>query len=943
MHPITQRLVSGRATRVSPLPSSPEKPSFTLLGASSGFLARFLALGLTRTGTIRASVAPRTLQLPGRARRVVNPGSAEAAQARKDGLVPTVVADLDKAPAEGSVIDLTPLAAFATASLSEQPPARRHEDFMAALATWRHPDGGEAPVLTVLELPTGLSAVRRRLSSVSHLESPADHVLFALLEEPEAFTKVVADPTLFLLVSTDGRFVTRLDGSDKRTAGKARLLAVLEAVEKLYANANLTTAEEELVGASPAAAEEAEALATALGASDTVVEPDRRLTAEEQRREERMATLRQAQDKVVFVTRSGAKATLADLTAPAPTPKVVSKRAPGEFLDKAIAEPTFDAITLSYLESGTYDRDMAAVLTSLSTDPSAPLFVERIERADSSDALTYKETVTVQFRDARGKSVTVRFDLPVVSRDGYMLIEGVKYSVTKQILAKPIIKVRPGEVLVTTAYNKATVERFGQNASPRSVYVRQLASWLDKNRPRGIRVELSSASAANAKYQSTLEYNDIARSVRSLRTADAAFVFSRPALDEDLAKVAPWFETGDSAEGGHPFGWAEGGNAVYFARADGSVAVYRKGGKGLTESDADLGETIHRAMVRAGASDAPAPSTASRKYVYSRTKILSQYLPTAVVVGYTLGLVPMLRRAGVDFKLVDKGAFRRSAHPGMDAVSFQDAVLVFRAARLRDILLINGLKELETDERPLADFGPAGMAWVDHIADRLGSPGHAKGLVNYEVSFIDPMTRSILAEMGLPTDFAGVLLHASALLEDNRHDEPNDMRSYRLRGPELINTLLYKALHREMETVRRTRESATPQRLQLNPNEILRQVAQSSNVEEVTELNPLLEVELRGKATWTGAAGGLGDGRTVTRAMRAFHPSMHGVFGFYSPDSSEIGVKRTLAFSAGVTDTRGTIDTTLAKSSAARVLAMGELISPFTAQHADPPKFWASV
>jgi hypothetical protein len=69
---------------------------------------------------------------------------------------------------------------------------------------------------------------------------------------------------------------------------------------------------------------------------------------------------------------------------------------------------------------------------------------------------------------------------------------------------------------------------------------------------------------------------------------------------------------------------------------------------------------------------------------------------------------------------------------------------------------------------------------------------------------------------------------------------------------------------------------------------------------------------------------------------------MHGIFGYYSPDSAEIGVKRTLAYGAAVKDVRGRFDHDLAKSHAAQVLALGELITPFVAQHSDPPKYWAS-
>ncbi len=199
----------------------------------------------------------------------------------------------------------------------------------------------------------------------------------------------------------------------------------------------------------------------------------------------------------------------------------------------------------------------------------------------------------------------------------------------------------------------------------------------------------------------------------------------------------------------------------------------------------------------------------------------------------------------------------------------------------------------------------------------------------------------MLQDDGLPNDMAGVLIYTSNMLSDNNFTESNDMSSYRLRGPELINTILYKVLHKEMEKVRATRESASPQKLMVNQSDVMRLVQGASNVEEVSELNPLLEVELRGKAAWTGAAGGLSGGRTVNRSMRAFHKSMKGIFGYYSPDSAEIGVKRTLSYSSSVKDVRGRFDLNLTNIDASQLLALGELITPFVAQHADPPRIWA--
>lgn len=954
MSSIQQRLISGRAVQVtSPLPiTASTKPVIVLMGASQDFLARVLNSGLLPAAAMRTVVAPRLVPMIGRAQRVPSFGSTEAMVAKRAGLVNAVYPEVGQAGSNGFIIDLTPLMLSSRDVLARLTPTKRHELIAKALQDYaKLLDDVEGTFVTIAEVVQGHVPAKRRLVSDRLLESTTDHLLHELVSRGSN-SPVVKDPSLLLLVASDIRHVVRIDPSDDRTATQIKQLNAIASFEKV-ASGELSVDDSETApdaGGSTGNGDplkgvpkfspddDVSQLAAALGAGE---EPVVKLNAEERRRQERVAKLRQAQEQVVYRGRNLSEP-LSNLVAPRPPSKLKVKKAKGEFLDASIAEVSFDAITQSYLDGGDYDRDTARIIASLSADPVNPMFVERIERNDTSDSLTNKETLTVQYRDSAGKSTTVRFDLPLISRDGYMLLNGVKFSITKQILALPIIKVRPSEVLVTTAYNKATVERFGQNASPRSVYIRKLASLLDKERPRGVRVDLASATAANSRFLSSIEYDDIARSVRSIKTVDAEFHFARDALDKTIAKSAPWATSALAvlaAEGSHPVGFRSGGKEVLAVTGGGDVISLVQGKDPVVLED-DLAQVIYSAVAAVvPAESLPAgPSTAPRKYAYSRVKMLSQYLPTSVIVGYTEGLVPMLRRAGIEFRLLDKEAYRRGQRPGTDVIKFSDAVIEYSTKRIRDLLLVNGMKEMDTSKHEIADFAASGIGWVEHIADRLGSPGHAKGLLNYQASFIDPMTRDILEELKLPTDMSGVLLHASALLEDNRYSEANDLKNYRMRGPELVNSLLYKALHREMQKVRDTRESASPQKLSMSQNEVIRQIKEASNVEEVAELNPLLEAELRGKATWTGAAGGLGDGRTVNRAMRAYHPSMHGIFGFYSPDSSEIGVKRTLAFGASVVDARGKMDLSAPKDKASRVLALGELISPFTAQHADAPR-----
>jgi hypothetical protein len=950
---IRKQLPSGRVRHLGSSLTVPPKTKIALylLGSSPGFLARVLSSRLFRVGQIRAVVAPRLVHLGGRSTTLPNPGRQEAADAVKLRLVQRLALAPTDLRGVSFALDLTPACTAAAEYLATLPPAQRHTATLQTLAAAALPAPGYDLVITILEMTVGAESVARRLGSVAGPSNPVDQVLRELVTGGLGLVGIVRDPSLLLLLSPDGTSVVRLDPADKVTAGRGREVAFLGALEHLYAGVALTP--EETVAVTPVVVEgeteppavappadapsEAMHLADVLGAPDAPPPVDPAVQREVQRRE----VLREAQASAPFPARGSRASTLGTVLAgPASTPLEVAV-APGDYLNPGVNSPRFDAISSSYLRHGHYDRDVAAVVASLSRDPDVPVFIEGVTRENASDAMTSKETMAVSYRDARGRAGSFRVDLPLFSSDGYVRVDGVRYTLTKQVLPLPVIKVRPDEVVITTAYNKATVSRFGQTASSRSAYIHKLAVALDKIRPPGVTVELGSAAAANADETCTVEYNDIARTVRSIRAGGAGYIFSLPALEKELAHLAPWSEgalDALAAAGGQPLGWRQKGAEVLALDGDG-VLLSLRDGVAPVPAEEGMDDAVYGTVEAVAPGVAAAPGAASQRSAISRVRLLSQYLPVAVVCGFCDGLIPMLRKAGILFEVRDGSTSAPRRERGAVILSFSDCRVACPVPRLRDSLLVNGLQDVDTAERPLSEYGPGGLGWAEHIADRLGSPGHAKALRNFQASFIDPKTRELLKAEKIPADLSGLLLYASSLLESNQHREANDLANYRLRGPEMVPAILYKALHKEMERARATRGSSVPKRLSLPQNEVIRQMLAASNMEESADLNPLLELETRGMATWTGAAGGLTDSRVATRALRAYHPSMAGVFGYYTPDNTMVGVKRSLTFGTGVIDTNGRFGTGPPPDAGApRLLAAGELLSAFTSQHSDPAR-----
>lgn len=76
-----------------------------------------------------------------------------------------------------------------------------------------------------------------------------------------------------------------------------------------------------------------------------------------------------------------------------------------------------------------------------------------------------------------------------------------------------------------------------------------------------------------------------------------------------------------------------------------------------------------------------------------------------------------------------------------------------------------------------------------------------------------------------------------------------------------------------------------------------------------------------------------------TNEIRAYHESMLGLYGIYTPIGPEVGVNRSLTVNPCIDSTRGIIKKfDLDKADATNLFSMGELLNVFTPKHADSPR-----
>jgi len=110
-------------------------------------------------------------------------------------------------------------------------------------------------------------------------------------------------------------------------------------------------------------------------------------------------------------------------------------------------------------------------------------------------------------------------------------------------------------------------------------------------------------------------------------------------------------------------------------------------------------------------------------------------------------------------------------------------------------------------------------------------------------------------------------------------------------------------------------------------------------VNDVPLLNPIREVENLAGTTFKGFGGSPFGHAKGTEEIRQFDKSFMGIFGSTTPDNGSVGISRKLSQNAMIKSIRGYLDIREnPELNATNVLSTGELLSPFTARHSDPPR-----
>lgn len=591
------------------------------------------------------------------------------------------------------------------------------------------------------------------------------------------------------------------------------------------------------------------------------------------------------------------------------------------------------SITSSYYQK-MYKADLLACFKSLNADIDHPVVITSLEMKDNSDPLNMKDELSVQMLDKRGKRHNFTVDIPKISYDGFLYLNGNKKFITKQATQLPIIKESMDRVQITTNYAKTFLYR--KNDKTSGVLDRLLKVFVGK-KFSGVRQVVGNSFTSNLGYDVSIPYSVFSRRLYSIELGKESTLlvcFSQKKIREDL-KDYP------IPAGFNPVAYRQTSgkvDTVYLESIkDRSIEIRSVRGdvkKGSFTNISSMMVDVIRNSDNKALQDAYANVNAGKALGNTEIRLAGATMSLGVLLSFYRGLRETLESYHIKYTIVDKVP---RLNDNEIALRFKDATIVIDTeGDTSKELLVNGFYYLNPKEYSLADSDRKGAMYLEYFGDYAGSRNIAKGLLNFESSMIDPITLDVLRDLKLPENFIDLLLLGNTMLSDYTHKRKNDMSNFRVRDAEVISVAVYGTLMKSFNEYKRTVKTGVVTPISAPRDAVTKTLQSYQCIEDYSILSPFLEIQTQAKTTFKGPSG-LNSDDSYTAEIRSFDDSMIGVFGVFTPVSGQVGISRSLTLNPRIGHIRGYLNKPDVDSmSMDNLYAPGELLNIFTASHSDP-------
>ena len=634
---------------------------------------------------------------------------------------------------------------------------------------------------------------------------------------------------------------------------------------------------------------------------------------------------RMAQLNSDFLSKEVKGTTIKDILASADDESKINAPLPSTSIEteSAFADQWKDLRYINFNSNYDVNEDIVKILNALSKKQ-YPISIRNIDIQDASTSEDYIDTYSIDMEDFRGKRFNVKLDIPKFKNNKYLILRGNKWIIQNQYFNMPILKTEQDTVQIISNYNKIFVRRFGNTKGKSICYSDRLIKALSKYDGNNIKVIYGDNSKLSEYYDMPIDYLDLGSMLHTITLklpdkSTTTFYFSQKEIREKYKDII------DDTQG-MPFGYTTQDNRIlYFNRENYEAKIpfslYLLNWLSQDNKFKEIYDNLSQA----------------KRYVYSQASILNQKIPVVILCAYTIGLLPTLQKAHVDYDLVEKLTREDRKNPEKDYIEFSDGYLVYQV-NYDSSLLLNGLKDIDMKQYSIDQINSKRI-YIEML-DKYGGRIIADGLENFAECMIDPITEEVLKHYNLPGDYVDLLITANALLSDNSFISHGNASSRRLRKNELIAVKVYKALfndaYSEFATlIRRNSNNAV---FNVKKSAVIDKFIDDPTASGLSVTNCLHEVEDLNAISTKGESG-MNSDRSYTLNKRIYDSSMINLMGMSTGQAGTVGVTRQATINMNIDGKRGyvkSIDGDTSKMNAANTLSISEALNPIGCTHDDP-------
>lgn len=582
--------------------------------------------------------------------------------------------------------------------------------------------------------------------------------------------------------------------------------------------------------------------------------------------------------------------------------------------NKNITKITFTNFEKAY-NSKLLQKDTMSMITALN-NARLPVHVRSVKIEDKSDELNYINRYYVQLEDENRVRHSLTFDMPKFIDDKFMYLHGNRKEIVKQQFMLPIVKAKPNEVQIVSNYNKIFIHRYGDKVSPK---MEKFKKYIASS-PKGMTYKLGNQSTANKGYVRTIEFDELSKVYEYLDNGKIKVMFNLKKVEEICKEKGYEFELDKDGKHYIAIGFFKGNakDPVIYLNTDTQNVIEGNDivSTFLSFVDDEEIKAINRIAV-------------GKRYMYTRGTLMSKPVPIALLIAYCEGITTLLRKSNAKFYFTDK---RPKLNLDERVIEFEDGYLVYEVVDLDKSILLNGLTAIPTRAYKFEELDVR-ETYLDIFDAMYKQRNIASAFDNFYDFMIDPITKEILEDLDLPTEFVDVLIYASNLLADNDYTDETDLSLYRIRSNEIVTSYLYKSIVDAYATYIATSNNPNPIKISIPREAVTKKILTAQTIEDYSVLNPIVEVE-KGRAVTAKGPSGANIPESYTMAKRSYSPSMTGVMAMTSSPDANVGMVRALSLEPSITSARGYISNNQDRINDlkdANIFSPGELASPMGA------------